>query len=329
MKILVVDTKDNKQTSSNSTNLCAGFKANGHDVHFFDYRVKGVDPNPGLVEFASQTKPAFIFMGKSELVRGETVQTMKKKTGAFIVHWYGDYRDNVQSWIVDIGRQCDVTAFMHKDDGTIKKYEAQWGKKHPIKFWMMGTNPNVFKPMDVAKIHDISFFGNNEQKLDYDGYAERRKILNFLARAGYKLGIYGGGWEQLAMQYSNVYYYPFVADDDFALAVNMSHFTLGNNPVMTVMCHGSWPRTLRCIACGVPHIRHSTAGVDQLLGGPGVLSYLYAEEFIEKFPTWWANKANNTYKQGAYKEMLYVKNNHTWRQAALRALEIFNAYRVC
>jgi hypothetical protein len=76
--------------------------------------------NKMLVKTAVKFQPDLVHLGKSELICGSTIKEIRDKTDSCIIHFYGDFRWEIQPHIVDIGKYADCTLFYYEADSLIK-----------------------------------------------------------------------------------------------------------------------------------------------------------------------------------------------------------------
>jgi len=265
LKILYVDALSEPHAQPNINGLTRAYRKVGI-LETFDYRKLARKHgrflmNRLLVQTAVHFRPDFIYLGKSESIRGAAIREIKEKTSACVVHFYGDFRPTPQPWVVDIGQYADCTLFQHKDKDLIQKY-YDMGVRH-IGFWPIGTDPDVFYPRGGDKLYDVVFMANNSS--DYEevtgqGYAGRRELIAAIAAKGLQLHLFGRGWEYLS-NVPTVHLHPFVNDDEFAEACSAAKISLGYNTNRVYM-YTSWRRPVNSMACGAFHLTRYFPGLE-------------------------------------------------------------------
>ena len=112
MRVLYVDPLCTPTARINVLGILKAYRKVA-DTKLFDYRAKiprkGRNRKPAiramnsaLLRTAKEFKPDLIHLGKCEIVLGSTVKAMKKATGAFIIHCFGDWRPTTISFVWQI-----------------------------------------------------------------------------------------------------------------------------------------------------------------------------------------------------------------------------------
>jgi len=267
LKVLYVDTIGAPHAACNVNGIMKAY-AKVCDLVSFDYR--GVAARYGvptmnrlLVQVALKFQPDLIHLGKSELVAGETVKSIKEQLKTFVVHFYGDFRWDPQPWVVDIGRYADVTLFNYTEPRIMDRYWAA-GVRNIGGFWDAGSDPEIFYPRNLPKTREVVFLGNNLD-IPHEGYAERRRLLEAVLKEGFELHVYGKGWEYLTgLAPGRLQLHPFVTEEDFAEVCSTAKITLGINGVNDVRLYASWRRTVNTLASGAFHLTHYVPGMETL-----------------------------------------------------------------
>jgi len=267
LKVLYVDTIGAPHAACNVNGIMKAY-AKVCDLVAFDYR--GVAARYGvstmnrlLIQVALKFQPDLIHLGKSELISGETVKSIKEGLATFVVHFYGDFRWEPQPWVVDIGRYADVTLFNYTEPRIMDQYRAA-GVKNIGGFWDAGSDPEVFYPRNLPKIREVVFLGNNLD-IPHEGYDERRRLLEAVLEEGFQLHVYGHGWEYLTGSApGRLQLHPFVTEEDFAAVCSTAKITLGINGVNDVRLYASWRRTVNTMASGAFHLTHYVPGMETL-----------------------------------------------------------------
>ena len=169
-KVLYVDTINELQAKTNIDGVIKAYSKIS-TLEVFDYRklasqYNQFQMNKMLIRAAISFKPDLIHLGKSELIYGLTIKKIKQKINTCVVHFYGDFRWEVQPWVVDIGKYADYTLLYHKESFLIEQYK-KLGIKN-IGFWWVGADPDVFYPRGGDKIYDVVFMANNSDFLEYE-----------------------------------------------------------------------------------------------------------------------------------------------------------------
>ncbi|MCK5850653.1 MAG: glycosyltransferase [Kiritimatiellae bacterium] len=267
-KVLYVDAFAQFEAKTNTSGIARSYRTVSL-LKTFDYRSATCRfgrflMNCLLVQTAIHFQPDLVHLGKSESIYGRTVRKIKKKTKARVIHYYGDYRPEPQSWVVDIGRYADLTLLYHKDKGLIQRHLDMGVKK--VGFWWVGTDPEVFYPRESNKIYDVVFIANNSSDHNEktgQGYAGRLQLIDAIAAQGIQLHIFGNGWECLSGK-PNVHLHEFVNSEKFAGVCSAAKITLGYN-TNDVYFYTSWRRPLNSMACGAFHLIRHFPGLEEVL----------------------------------------------------------------
>jgi len=258
-RVLYVDTLSEPHAACNVNGMIKAYKKVSI-LKPFDYRglatKHGVARmNQMLVEAALEFHPDLIHLGKSESIAGSTIKAIKQQLNTYVIHFYGDFRWDPQSWVVDIGRYADCTLFSNTDDRILSKYRAA-GVKHIGGWWDAGTDPEVFYPRNVLKTKDVVLMANNLD-IPHDGYVKRRNLVEAALAKGSDVHLYGKGWEYLEEAgYPNLHVHGFVTGDRFAEVCSTAKITLGINGVNDVRMYASWRRAVNSMASGAFHLTH-------------------------------------------------------------------------
>ena len=171
--------------------------------------------NSALIDLAEEVQPDLVQIGKGETLFGHTVREIKRRTGATVVHFYGDlpveWRERpVKYWVQDIGREADLTLLYHWDERIFKAHLNAGCRR--VGFWGAGVDLNVYHPShSVEQSFETTFIGN---RIAADG-AQRLALFHALAKSGITVEVFGGGWEN-RIRHENVHLHGRVRADDFA-----------------------------------------------------------------------------------------------------------------
>lgn len=263
-KVLYVDPLSQPQAQCNIDTIIKGYRKISR-LKTFDYRSLACrygqfQMNKILIKTATAFRPDLIHLGKSELIYGLTVKKIKQRIKTQVAHFYGDFRYQPLPWLMSIGRLADCTFFVDFQDPFLVKQYKSLGIKN-IKFWRIGTDPEVFYPQQQKKIYNIVFMANNANFLP--GHDLRRKLIEAIIEQNWQVHIFGEKWDYLA-RVANVHLHPFVVKEDFAKACSSAKITLGINAINTVYLGASWRRTLNSMACGAFHLTHYIPGLENI-----------------------------------------------------------------
>lgn len=147
--------------------------------------------NEYAAQFASDFKPDLVFcqIQSANVLHPETIQKIKE-TGAFVVNWSGDIREEIHSWFYEFG--ADLTLFSNMPD--VKKFRLS-GKKSD--FLQIGIDPKIFTPEGAVleEVPEIVFLGTNYGANCFPLSQYRIDIVHALHQHfGKRFGVYGSGW---------------------------------------------------------------------------------------------------------------------------------------
>jgi spore maturation protein CgeB len=132
---------------------------------------------------ASKEKPIDLFFSYfySSCITKDTIQEIRSM-GIVTINWYcnASYQFNLVSDIAPAYDYCLVPEKYRLDD--YKRIGA-----NPI-YCQEAANPNIYKPFDVTKDHDVVFIGAK--------YADRALFIKEMHDAGINIRAYGPGWRR-------------------------------------------------------------------------------------------------------------------------------------
>ncbi|RLG70652.1 MAG: hypothetical protein DRO11_05880 [Methanobacteriota archaeon] len=160
----------------------------GQEVRIFDdmrmYQDFGIHlSNVKLLEKISREKPDVLFMLKSETIMPDTLDKIKCKK----ILWHPDVRYNVQDWVVEKARKCDIFYTMSK--GSIKQYKEKGIK---AKYLPEACAPKYHFYTDNVSHYfksDVNFIGTVRQ----DRIDMCRRVANYWKNefSGFRFKIWG------------------------------------------------------------------------------------------------------------------------------------------
>lgn len=274
VKVLYVDPICTPTARANVVGLLKAYSKVA-DVRLFDYRARIPRRKRGrllavramnraLLRTAEEFRPDIIHLGKCEIVYGGTVRAMKKATGAYIVHCFGDWRSSTLPFVWQIGREADVTAFSNTDPALNARYKRLGIKR--IEFWCAGTDPAVFKPYNLKKVWPAVFMANVSTVRSVRSLqGPRDEFLLALARAGVPVHLFGERTGTRARMHSNLHAHGYVTGSAFASVCSQAKIALGFG-VDTVPNYTSWPRLVNSMASGAFYLTRYFLGLENFFG---------------------------------------------------------------
>lgn len=276
----------------------------------FDYRriatKRGAQVmNKELVNVASEFKPQLIHMGKCELVEGKTIRVIRERLGesCTVVHFYGDYRIQVQPWVASIGKHADWTLLQHADPGQMRAYRAAGCRQ--VGTWLAATDPVIFYPHKVKKQYDVVFMANHSP-IHVSIGANRVVFLKALTDAGLTVDVFGRGWPK----WPGMHLHSYVSSEHFAHACSAACIAI-NYSTTRAYLYTSWPRVFNTMASGCFFITRYFPGLETLFEHEKHLVWFkkpqQAVKHIKRYLK--DDRARNRIAQAGMKQVL---SNHTW-----------------
>ena len=260
MRVLYVDTFSMPHSQAIVNGIKKAYSKVA-EVRTFAYRAVArrlgkAGMNQALVETAQEFQPDLVHLGKSELILGSAIQQIKQTTRCCVIHFYGDFRWQVQLWVADIGQYADWTLLYHQDPGLVKAHEDAGCRR--VGFWWYGTDPEVFYPRPVPKAHDVIFMG----ALDHPEGQGRRELVTALANAGFQVHVFGRN--RARPEYpANAHLHGYVDEEQFALACSRAKIALGYSESRARM-YTSWRRVFNSMASGVFFLTRYFEGLEDV-----------------------------------------------------------------
>jgi hypothetical protein len=284
LRILSVDAVRAPASESNVQGLLGAYQR-AAVVETFDFRALAREHgawlmNRLLLRAAGGFHPDLVQVSKAESLRGDTLRAIKRDTGAVVAYFYADVRREVEPYVVELGREADVTLLQHQDPRLLACYTAAGVRR--IGFWRHGVDPAVFRPRPISKTQDLAFLANNPlaHRDAIPGCEERLEFVHAVVSGGWDLHLYGTGWERLR-GHARVHLHPFVSADALAEACSTARITLGFGSANLYLCT-SWPRPLKCMASGAFHLTRYFPGLETVFhGGREVVWFHSIHEAME------------------------------------------------
>jgi spore maturation protein CgeB len=210
--------------------LCAtGKPYNGFQQAFIDNCFQYEEINCGIsnvneeaVRLANQMQPDLIFMQiqTANVIHEKTIRQLKA-TGAYIVNWTGDVREDIPTWMIELAPHIDNTLFSNMVD--VKKMRALGFQSDYLE---IGINEKIYTSEGKKiKVEPIVFFGNNYGTGYFPMSEFRIKLVSWLKQVfGSRFGIYGNGYFSASGNFSNSQEDEAAAYRGSKMAVNVSHF---------------------------------------------------------------------------------------------------------
>lgn len=341
MRILYVDAFSTPTAWANTQGLAAAYRRVG-ELYTYDYRAKTHETKApwsrpeiwgqpkwkklveyglqsmrdDLVETATWYKPNLVHLGKCEYLDGETVRRIKEKTGAFVVHYYGDFSREPKPWVVDIGKVADWTLLCHQESSIVAMHKDAGCQR--VGFWWTGTDPSVYYPRKVEEQDfDVIFMG----RPILESGDERAALLGTLAQPDLNIHIFGGNWEELH-GLKQVHFHRFTDGDGFAWACSRAKIALSLNA--NIRMYTSWRRIFNTMASGAFLLVRYFPGLETIFAeGKHLAWFVSRSEAVQK--AWYYLENENKRDEIARRGSEVVRREHTWDVRASEILKLREA----
>lgn len=344
LRTLYVDAFATPTAWANTHGLAAAYRRVG-EVYTYDYRAKvhevrapwsrpeiwdkpkwskliqqGLDTmRADLLETAAWYKPDLVHLGKCEYLDGQTVRLIKEKTGAFIVHYYGDFWHEVKPWVADIGKEADWTLLCHQDAEMIRRHEDAGCRR--VGFWWTGTDPIVYSHRGVAaQDYDVVFMGRPIQNAG----VQRALSLQALAQLGLSVHVFSGNWATIS-DLDRIHCHGFVDSDAFAWACSRAKIALSINAY--VKMYTSWRRVFNTMASGGFLLIKYFPGLETIFANREELVWFGTEaELVEEAKRYIDD--DRTRLEIAARGCKVVRQKHTWDARVCEILNLLEGAKV-
>lgn len=214
--------------------------------------------NKMLINTAIEFQPDLVQFGKCASVSSAAVREIKEATNACMIHFYGDYRPKVMSWVRNIGKYADWTLLYHQDEELAEAHRQAGCKR--VGFWWVGADPEEFYPRETGKDYDVIFMANAPSGgtgQDMDRYS----LIKAITDEGFQLHLFGRGWKLKDIK--NVHRHRPAYLSDFALECSRAKIALGFNTNQVKM-YTSWRRVFHSMASGTFFLSRYFPGLETI-----------------------------------------------------------------
>jgi glycosyltransferase involved in cell wall biosynthesis len=243
----------------------------GPRENYFLYGRKGM--NELFIETVTKEKPDYIIFSLSyEEFEIDTLMKIKEVSPKTItINLFGDDNWRFDDWSRYYAPFFDYLWVSEKD---FSDYN-QDGIKGNIQY-LLGTNEEIFKPLNLRKNYDVTFIGMPVQ--------DRAEFIKFLVDNGIKVKIFGKGWEkypELAEIYGG-----FVSSEEMVRIINQSKINL--NFSKTLLHEGGRKnrqfkgRVLEAPACKSFMLTEDFNGIDKFFKNSRPFAFDNKEELLKK-----------------------------------------------
>lgn len=182
--------------------------------------------NQRLLKAAVEFQPDVVWIDKGTLVQPSVLRDIKRRTGAFLVHYNTDDLQHQHYWTLHLAGIAEYDCYFTTNASNVRELPAL-GARRVIQT-ALGYDRDVFRPRDVnaserARLGArIGFIGSWEPA--------KERWLAAIARAGLPLRVFGGRWHQatdpVLKQVIGEATAP-VLGDDYATAINATEINIG------------------------------------------------------------------------------------------------------
>ncbi len=161
-------------------------------------------------------RPDLVFMQVQApgIISSETVRLMRA-TGAFVMNWTGDVRNDVPAWMAELNKDVSVTCFSNMRD-----VRALPGSE----YLEIGYDPEIFRPDGhQISVRPAVFFGNHYGD-QFPMGRFRAEMVNYL-KARFDFGVYGN-FPGAAGNFNHSQLDEAAAYRNAKVAVNCSHYEI-------------------------------------------------------------------------------------------------------
>lgn len=257
------------------------------------------DLNVNTLLLFNEFKPDIVFMQiQAPDIITHSVCKIMKDSGAFIINWTGDKRQEVPQWMIDLAPYVSLTSFSNMDD--VNTMRSLGFKSEYLE---IGYDPEIYKPEGEAlNMPEIVFMGNNYGRGYFPMSGFRIDMVDFLRQEyGNRFGVYGSGWAYGNGNFNHSQYEEAKAYRGAKIAINCSHFdSLNYNS----------DRLLRILGSGVHCVSYNHKGMfDTYKHG---LSYFNDFNELKKTIDFNLDPKNKAYTLG-WVGNDFVKNTFTFK----------------
>lgn len=257
------------------------------------------DLNVNTLLLFNEFKPDIVFMQiQAPNIITHSVCKIMKDSGAFIINWTGDKRQEVPQWMIDLAPYVSLTSFSNMDD--VNTMRSLGFKSEYLE---IGYDPEIYKPEGEAlNMPEIVFMGNNYGRGYFPMSGFRIDMVDFLRQEyGNRFGVYGSGWAYGNGNFNHSQYEEAKAYRGAKIAINCSHFdSLNYNS----------DRLLRILGSGVHCVSYNHKGMfDTYKHG---LSYFNDFNELKKTIDFNLDPKNKAYTLG-WVGNDFVKNTFTFK----------------
>jgi len=147
-----------------------------------NYATIGVgESNRQILQIVSKERPKYVLWHTLTYELLETTLATIRSKGSLVLGWFSDDEvrfDDYSRWWIPY-----LDFVLTNDKGSIKKYEGIGAAAiHAVS----GSNPDIFKKLNLPTIYDISFVGKK--------FGDRGLWVDQLNRIGININAYGNGW---------------------------------------------------------------------------------------------------------------------------------------
>lgn len=198
-------------------------KAFAKHFEYRDINTNHPNLNYASLKIAEIFKPDIIFMQlqNDSIISTEIAQALKH-TGAFIINYTGDVRQEIPSWYLEMAKHINLTVFTNYTD--VYKMREDGFKSD---FCELGIDPEIFclEGSNISTVKPVVFFGNNYGSNKFPLSQERIAMVEYLKyKMPNEFAVYGTGWGNAD---GNINHSQTLEAEHYRgakIAINISHF---------------------------------------------------------------------------------------------------------
>lgn len=162
----------------------------------FDYwrcgKVEHKDPNSELLALAADFQPRLMHaqLHGTRMIDISTFERLRKQ-GVFVTQWYGDMREEPDSYVVDVGKVINWTLLANRA-------QLPWFREQGVKcaYWSVGVEERAPMPDPARWPYTIIMAANRHQPGIFPNAEARIELARMLTDRFEEFAVYGKGWAE-------------------------------------------------------------------------------------------------------------------------------------
>lgn len=281
------------------------------------YKLHGENFKYKINELIGDTEPQVLLINKGELITGDDIKFWKENfKNLLVVYWYGDMRDKIAEYVLNKISSVDLFLTNCDEDWYIDEISKFGIEKYRIFFSHTATDCDTFKQYNVAKEHDLIFFGGN-YKSKFKHSKIRTEYINKLSALNkYDIKIFGGNWN-IGNAEKPIY------GTEFSKQASKASIILGFSSYAD-RNHYTSNRIWNSMACGF-YLTHYFKGIEDYFVNHRDLVWFHSyDEMVNEINYYLknVNERKRIFENGRKKICL----NYTYKNRALEMCNIFEKF---